>query len=324
MKNLSRKLLIFPVLFLLVFNTPIYSQEPTIDEEVISVDTLLLNVPVTVGDRDGRYVSGLKKENFYTVENGVKRPVDFFADAAAPMNVAILIDTSYSTKKILGDIKEAARNFIGFLRPGDKAMIASFDSTTRVWSEFTSDPKKLTKALSKIDSQGNSIMYDAICLLMEKHFAPIQGRKAIIVLTDGSVTGAMISENKLINALSESDIMVYPLLFDLPFFKSAPTLEALQSIREFGISRMSKFSLVTGGKVFHSGETNFKIAFQQISDELKKQYVIGFYPSDKKGDMTFRIGMQFDPKLFNPQNIVLRTKRVITFKSRASQKNIKN
>ncbi len=74
------------------------------DDEAIKVDTLLVNIPVIAGDKDGRYVAGLKKENFFIIEDGTKRNVDFFADEEAALNVAILIDVSYSTRDILSDI----------------------------------------------------------------------------------------------------------------------------------------------------------------------------------------------------------------------------
>lgn len=322
MKNLSEKLPLLPILFLLIFSAVIHSQEPAVDDETISVDTLLLNVPVIVGNRDGSYIGGLKKENFYIVENGVKRPVDFFADDSAPLNVAILIDTSGSTYPVLNDIKDAARDFIKVLRPEDKGMIASFDSITRIWSDFTSDQKQLTKAIGKVDIGGGSVMNDTIYLLMKKHFAPLRGRKAIIVLTDGAVLGRGVSDKILLNSLAESDIIIYPLIFgtQLTNTQSKNSDASTELVKKMMLDKMNQLSLTTGGKMFFSKETDFKTTFQNIADELKKQYVIGFYPTNEKGEKTFKVGLQLDPKSYNLQNTVLRTKKTIRFKSPPKKK----
>lgn len=325
MKNLPKSPTILTIL-LLFFTTTLFAQEKNVEEETISVETLLLNVPVIVGNRDGSYLEGLKKENFYIVENGTKRSVDFFADESAPLNVAIMIDTSGSTSLVMDDIKDAANDFIKVLRPEDKALIASFDTITKVWSDFTSDQKALNKAINKINSSGDSTMYDGMYLIMKKYFAPLRGRKAIIVLTDGMVGGRGVSEPVLLRALSESDIIVYPLLFT-PEFSSKAKNTLPDKIKQFqelskkqGADRMNQFSTITGGKTFDSGETNFKIAFQQIADELKRQYVIGFYPTNGSQEKSFRVGLQLDPKLYNLQNVVLRTKKVIRFKSPPKKK----
>jgi VWFA-related protein len=326
MRNLSKKRLLLPILFLLIFSAAAHSQDPAVDDETINVDTLLLNVPVIVGNRDGSYIGGLKKENFYIVENGVKRPVDFFADDSAPLNVAIMIDTSGSTTFVMDEIKEAANDFIKVLRPEDKALIASFDTRTTIWSDFTSDQKQLNKAISKINSMGDSILYDGMYLIMKKYFAPLKGRKAIIVLTDGMVGGRGVSEPILLQALSESDIIVYPLMFVPEFSGGARSIlpEKAKQFQELtkkqGAGRMNQLSLISGGKTVDSAETNLKVAFQQIADELKKQYVIGFYPTNEKGEKTFKVGLQLDPKVYNLQNTVLRTKKTIRFKSPPKKK----
>lgn len=317
MKNNRPKIFILSILFLFLFAANGFGQEKTAsEEETINVDTLLLNVPVIVGDREGRYLAGLKQDNFYIVENGTKRSVDFFADDSAPLNVAILVDTSGSTHFIMDEIKDAARDFIKVLRPEDKALIASFDNITKIWSEFTSDQKKLKKAIDKMNSFGGSTMYDAMYLIMKKHFAPLKGRKAIIVLTDGIVHGRSVSENILLNALAESDIIVYPLLFT-PYISKQfrfQSKEKFEKVKNFGFDRMNQFSLASGGKTYDASETNFKTAFQNIADELKKQYVIGFYPTDEKKDKVFKIGLNLDRNIPNPNNVVIRTKKLIRYK----------
>ena len=118
------------------------AQEPEDDGTPIKVDTLLLTMPLTVTDNRGRHITGLKKEDFSIVENGTERDIEYFFNEEAPMNVAIVIDTSASTKEVLEKIQKAARDFVRVLRPEDKGIIVSFDNRTLFLSELTSDKKK--------------------------------------------------------------------------------------------------------------------------------------------------------------------------------------
>src|SRR5471030_3002010 len=110
MKDLKINIAVLLILFF-IFAVAARSQANN-DDQPIKVSTLLVNIPVIASDRDGRYVSGLKKENFSIIQDGVTQNIDFFADDSAPMNVAILIDTSFSTARVLSDIKSAARDFL--------------------------------------------------------------------------------------------------------------------------------------------------------------------------------------------------------------------
>src|SRR6187431_3011499 len=100
---------------------------PTPDDEPIKIDTLLINIPLVVSDRDGRHIGGLKKDDFSVLLDGEKQTIDYFADAEAPVNVAIIIDLSGSTRPVLGDIKNAAKTFVEKLSPSDQAMVMTFD-----------------------------------------------------------------------------------------------------------------------------------------------------------------------------------------------------
>lgn len=309
------------VFFLLLAANVVSQESPATGDEPIKVETLLLNVPVIVSDRDGRYISGLKIENFYINENGTTRPPDFFADADSPISVAILVDTSFSTTPILDDIKAAAGDFLQVLRPEDQAMIASFDTRTKIWSEFTSDKSKLQAALEKMNSRGDSTMYDAVYLLMKKYFAPVRGRKAIIVLTDGMVGGRGVSEKILLNELAESDVVIYPLMFSADTKRFSDEMIKKFSINnQIGAENMTKFSAATGGKLFAAKETDFREAFTNIAQELKNQYVIGFYPSNFAELKNFRVGLKPDSLKINSRNIVLRIKKKIQPKKKDSAK----
>lgn len=301
------------------------STPPLSDDQPIRVDTLLVSIPVIASDRDGRNVAGLKKENFTILQDGEKQPIEFFADEEAPMNVAIIIDLSGSTAPVLNDIKRAARDFIKVLRPEDKATIVGFAQIPFTLCDLTSDHKKLEKGLDRviISGQRGSNMEDAVYQSVTQDLAAVKGRKAIIVLTDGLVVGRNISDEKLLYTVSEADVLVYPILFKLEKKITIPetiktrtgqTLTREEIIRRLSMAEkekrefMDSLAAATAGQVYESGANDFRKTFQQIADELKKQYIIGFYPSGKSDEKPHQISVKV-----SPQDIVIRTKRNIQF-----------
>lgn len=179
--------------------------------ETIRVDANLVSIPVIVSDRDGRYVPGLTQADFQLLDNGAEQPIAFFDNTEAPLNVAILLDTSRSTEGVLGKIKDAAKNFIKQLRPQDRAMIVSFDFDIHRLSDLTSDRKVLEKAIKKAEVGEfiGTVLTDAVYDVIDRDLKPIIGRKAIILLTDGEDAGSNISEPGLINYVGEADTVIY-------------------------------------------------------------------------------------------------------------------
>src|SRR4029077_14587298 len=117
--------------------------------DVVRVNTTLVTIPVSVMDRDGRYVPNLKKEDFRIWEDGVEQQVAFFSSVDKPFSVVLMIDTSGSTRFRLEDIQDAAINFINQLRSDDKVMVVSFNDDIRILADFTSDRAKLQRAIQR-------------------------------------------------------------------------------------------------------------------------------------------------------------------------------
>ncbi len=318
------------VLFALaIFSLAAGGQTPEKDDQPIRVTTVLLNIPVIASDVKGRYIAGLKKENFSIIQDGEKQDIEFFADEKAPMNVVILIDVSGSTMRFLDNIKSAARDFVKIFRPEDRGMIVTFAGEMRVLQEFTSDQKKLSKAINNANLYGaaGSNMQDAMYEIVTRSFTGVQGRKAIIVLTDGYVMGLAVSDKLLLNTLAETDILVYPIMFNMMAPYSIPNLpdkvrfsdgsvmtraEAIKKFQDMANEQMRLMNALgptTGGKRLEAKSTDFKEAFQNIADELKNQYVIGFYPQVGGDGKIHNISLKVDPG-----DIVLRSKRSIKLK----------
>lgn len=246
------------------------------DDAPIKVDTLLFTIPLTVSDEKGRNIPGLKKENFSIYQDGDEQEIELFFNEEAPMNVALLLDTSYSTKDVLDNIQKAARDFVKILRPQDKAVIVSFDHRTVFLSGLTSDRKLLSKAIDQahISEVNGSEMYNAVTLVVQNYFASLKGRKAIIALTDGVVTGRGISAQQILDTLQQSDTVFYPIIFKTDFYSSKKSGTKRPPLVKF----LEIFAEETAGRFYEKEATKLKEAFQSIAEELKKQYLLGFYP----------------------------------------------
>ena len=252
------------------------------DDAPIKVDTLLLTIPLTVSDGKGRNVPGLKKGNFTIFQNGEEQDIELFLNEEAPMNVAILLDTSYSTKKVLDNIQKAARDFVKILRPEDKAVVVTFDNRTAFLTGLTSDRKMLSNAIeqARITDTNGSDMYEAIFAVINNHFAALKGRKAIIVLTDGMVTGRGISAQQTLDALQKSDILFYPIIFKTD--NNSWRISGSKNTSPFEILKI--LSEETAGRLYEKEAAKLNEAFRSIAEDLKNQYLLGFYPqSSEKG-----------------------------------------
>lgn len=292
---------------LLVFKNQVKAQD-TSDDTPIKIDTLLYTIPLTVSDSGGRHVSGLKKENFLILQDGDEQEIEFFLDEQSPTNVAILIDTSFSTKPVLDNIRKAARDFIKVLRPEDKGLIVSFDYKTLFLSEFTSDRKKLSKAVDRVSiaSQSGSAMNEAIYRIVNNYFASVKGRKAIIVLTDGIINEKAYTDSQILNILHKSDTLLYPIIFKTSSYfikdSNSPNARLVSPFENLKI-----LADLSAGRLYEKNAKNLKEAFQDIAVELKKQYTVGYYPSDTGKPRRIRI------RIIDRKDVTIQTRKSLSF-----------
>ncbi|MGH9800091.1 MAG: VWA domain-containing protein, partial [Blastocatellia bacterium] len=158
--------------------------------QTIKIPTTLVTVPVIVTDRFGRFITGLDRGNFSVREDGVPQKLEDFSSTEKPFNVALLIDTSRSTQNKLGHIRKAALAFIKQLQPNDRVMIVTFDEQVRIVSEFTDNRVELERAVKALKSSYLTSLYDAIHRTITEKMTQIEGRKAIVILTDGVDTAS--------------------------------------------------------------------------------------------------------------------------------------
>ena len=267
--------------------------------EVIKINTTLVSIPVVVSDRQGRYIPGLKVEDFSVYHDGTKQAISFFAAEEEPLTVALLLDTSKSTSDVLGKIKDAAKDFVKLLQPSDRCMVVSFDYDVHQLSPLTSDRKILEKAIkhAEVGEYVGTVLRDAVFEVVTRSLSGVKGRKAIIVLTDGKDHGSYPTKSDLLYLLEESDSMVYSVFYKTelpgPLFRrrglgdrfpprfpmrrrrARTELEDADAI-EF----LTEMSETTAGRFYSREVVDLKKTFQLIADELRNQYRLGYYPPE--------------------------------------------
>ncbi|HET6978404.1 MAG TPA: VWA domain-containing protein [Pyrinomonadaceae bacterium] len=183
--------------------------------DVVRVSTTLVTIPVSVMDRDGRYVPNLQKEEFRIWEDGVEQEVAFFQSVDKPFSVVLMLDTSPSTQFRLEDIQDAAISFVNQLRSDDKVMVVSFNDDIKILSEFTTDRGKLQRAIQRSKTDDGTRLYDAVDMVINEQLSRVQGRKAIVLFTDGvDTTSRRASYDSNVMDAQELDALIYPVQYD--------------------------------------------------------------------------------------------------------------
>jgi Ca-activated chloride channel family protein len=208
--------IIFALLLLIFLTLPVDLRAQTIAlEKIQKGNKTFISVPVTVSDREGRYISGLKKEDFTLYQDGVEQNIASFATYDEPVNIALLIDTSGSAKESLKEIKDAAADFIDLLNRNDKCLVATFDAQLNILNPLTSDQKALKSSLDNVrpaEKEG-SVVFRAVEQIARESFDNVQGRKVIVLLSDGKDFGSGITKAELLSRLEESDVSVYSIFY---------------------------------------------------------------------------------------------------------------
>src|SRR3982751_2490175 len=194
-----------------VVDQGVVAQGETIEGDVVRVNTSLVTVPVSVMDRDGKYIPSLGREDFHIFEDGVEQCIAYFATVDKPFTVVLLIDTSRSTDFRLEDIQDAAIAFVNQLKPEDKVVVISFDDDIRVLAKATSDRDELVRAIRRTRTGNGTRLYDAVHSVISKELKRIEGRKAVVLFTDGvDTTSNRASYQSTVREAEEFDALFYP------------------------------------------------------------------------------------------------------------------
>jgi VWFA-related protein len=272
---------------------PVQSQGPAIKAQVN-----LVNIFATVRDKNKRIVTDLKQDDFKVAEDNQPQTISFFSkEMNLPITLGLLLDTSGSEQFMLGAIQDAGARFLHrILRKGDEAMIMSFDTDVDLLADFTDDRSILDRAINKarINTPGGgyiagnpgpvggqdmtgTALYDAIYLACGEKLNGEAGRKAIVIVTDAEDEGSKVKLEEAIEAAQKTDTVIHILLV---------------ADRRFGGGRPDighRIAEETGGRmIVVNSEKNIEGAFDQISEELRSQYTLGYYPTNNNPDGKFR------------------------------------
>ena len=317
------------------------------DNSVIRVETNLVTMPVSVLDREGRYVGGLQQRDFQLFENGVEQKLDFFQSVEQPFTVCLLIDVSPSTQFQMDEIQNAALTFIDQLRPNDRVMVIAFDENVHFLSPPTNDRYRLRSAIRNLAFGDGTGLYEAVDYVLNQQLNRIQGRKAVVLFSDGvDTTSRRATYQSTVADTEEVDTMIYTIRYDtsqdmggynqpqqrqqqrrvtiadiLAGIISGATISSSPggaSPREYELGRryLETISQKSGGRKFEaSSNMNLNAAFSGIAEELRRQYSIGYYP-DNPG----KVGERKQIKIrVARQNVVVRAKNTYIVGDNASR-----
>jgi len=316
-KILSRPAFALGVLSMLAFSSLLLlaqdsqNQPPTSEDQ--ATETLKVNVEVVqlffnVKDKHGALIPSLTKDSFDVLEDGKPQTIKYFkAESDLPLTLGILIDASGSQKRVLDMEKEVGGSFLEtILRPKDMAAVFSFDVDVNLLQDFTGSVPRLRHALEDVKINAGTgacanlpglgggpipcpstgprgtVLYDAVYVASHDAFAQEVGRKAMILLTDGEDQGSRLKIRDAVEAAQKADTICYVLLIaDRGFYGFGGYS---------GDSDMKKLTAQTGGRVIEVGNKYDKLkdAFNQIAQELRSQYNLGYTPTNSNRDGTFR------------------------------------
>ena len=273
-------------------SAPTPEPEPEIEEnDIVRVSTNLITVPAEVMDRNGRFIGSLTRNDFRIFENGVEQELAYFAPVEQPFTVALLLDVSGSTQTRLQTIRAAANTFIKRLRPNDRLLLISFDGKINVLTEVVTLAELRQKRLRLDALNDGTRLYDAVGFTLNQRLAAIQGRKAIVLLTDGVDSGSKQNHKQNLRDAEEANVVIYTVRYNtLPQLpqrlsqiinpKARAHVEA-RMIKEYatGGNYLQTLAEKTGGRLYQA-ETLSDVpgAFSAITEELGRQYSLGYYP----------------------------------------------
>ena len=271
------------------------------DGDVLRVTTDLITIPVSVFDRNGLYIPGLRQSDFKIFEDGREHEIAYFGTSDKPFTVALVIDVSPSTAYRIDEIRRAATAFVDQLQSQDSVIVIDFDHNVRVTTTATRDRMRIYKAINKADFGDGTSLYNAVDEALRKQLGKIEGRKAVVLFTDGvDTTSRKNSYDSTLNYAEEMDALIFPIYYNTYFDRRGgmprgggilgtilgggnmgqrwpgPGAYAL------GRRYLEELADATGGRLFRPESTpgGLTAAFEGIAEELRRQYNIGYIPTN--------------------------------------------
>jgi VWFA-related protein len=292
-------------LLLCILCTVLYAQDaPT----TFSTDVRVVNLFATVHDAQGHVVRNLTKDDFTLEEDGRPQTIRYFSqESDLPLTVGLLIDTSLSQRRVLGEERSASYRFLSqVLRPEkDRAFVIHFDRQVELLQDLTSSRQKLDAALGELETPtrgqgygggrhggpgagrwrgGGTQLYDSVLLASDEMMRKLSGRKALILLTDGVDTGSKVSLTQAIESAQRANAQTYSILFSDAEMQSGRRRDHGRYSGVDGKQVLQRLSRETGGSFFEASDKHpISAIYTQLEEELRNQYSVGYTPDSETG-----------------------------------------
>jgi Ca-activated chloride channel family protein len=266
------------LLLICLLGSSVFAQTPQATpplsrDDELKIKTDLVTLTLTVTDIYGRYVSGLTKDAFTIFDNNEEQEITFFSDTDAPVSIGILFDvsSSMSTEKIM-KARNALERFINTSHPSDEYFLIAFNQRAQLLMDKTRDGDAVLRKLTLVEPRGNTALYDAVYLGVERVTRGAHQKKAMLIISDGQDNSSRYNFGEVRRMLKESDVVIYAVgILD---GSDSSSITGMQ-----GQSFLDELTTVTGGKSFYP-QTNVEMdeIFERIALELRHQYSIGYTP----------------------------------------------
>jgi Ca-activated chloride channel family protein len=265
--------------------------------DIIRVETELVNINVRVVDRNNRPVNGLKQSDFKIFEDGKEQQIDFFTQSDVPTNYGLVIDNSGSLRQQLDKVIEAGKVLVSTNKPEDETLVIRFVGRDKIEiiQNYTSNKQDLNDALENLYIEGGqTAIRDAVYLAVESiddyeksQKADDHKRRALVLVTDGEDRNSYYNDKQLLDLLRESEVQIYVIGFLDDLSKDGGFIS--KSPKDKAKAFLDSLAQETGGKAYYpSSPAELPALAKEISNELRTQYSIGYIPSNDRKDGSYR------------------------------------
>ncbi|MDR1727842.1 MAG: VWA domain-containing protein [Acidobacteriota bacterium] len=256
----------------------------------IGVAVDMVSVPVTVRKSDGSFIKGLKQKSFKVLEDGVPQEIVFFAQEGLPTHVAMVLDISGSVNHEWGSIKYAAKRFLEHLRPDDDFSLTTFNDEIRLRVNWGRNIARVSPVLTSVYCKGNTKLWDAIWVVSTEVFKGRDGKKVIIIMSDGLDNQSLVGYSDAVKAAVEAEVAIY-------------VVSKTQALRDYidpdrGIppeifaradAVLRRLAHDTGGRVLYPNNFGqLDEIYAEVDEELRNQYTLGYISTNAKKDGSYR------------------------------------
>jgi Ca-activated chloride channel family protein len=284
----------------------------------LNVNVELVNVTATVLDDQGKYIDGLKLENFKVFEDGEEQKISFFShDLRVPISVGVLIDSSGSMRHKLQQALQTVREIALALSPQDEMFVVQFASDVEMRRHFTSNMQDVQKSLRDIKAGGETAAYDAIQVGMDEMKTAKNNKKILLLVTDGFDTKSHINSAQVEDILKRSEVLVYAIGIDDDDDDPLVLRRTRYHIYHYMLGRLTSVSGGRAFRLFTGRNYALNSLAQVLLEELHQQYTLSYYPSSLPDKNAWR---QVDVKVNKPGSQIRHRTGYYVNEAKAAQK----